>query len=123
MYPAAVAAAPPESRLPCPDCGSSALTIDLYASSSITVHTQVAIKARRPGMSRPLIEVKDGDDLHRDTGRWMRLRRRIDRQRSPAWYDERIVDAETCEVVRERSEPLSDHVGRGSARRAGDVDG
>jgi DNA-directed RNA polymerase subunit RPC12/RpoP len=105
-----------DERPKCENCGSRAVTFELHASETVTMHSQIGLKQKRPGSKKPLIEHKEGDDLHRDSGRWMKLTRRVDRTREPAWYSERIVDPETDEVLREVDEPLSEHQGRGSSR-------
>jgi len=75
----------------------------------------LGFKARHPGVGRPFVEGKVGDDVHRKTGRWMRLERIIDRARD--WYREHISDRTTAEVVRHVEEPLSHHQDHGSAKR------
>jgi hypothetical protein len=38
------------------------------------------------------------------------------------WYSKKVVDEETGEVLRQCDEPLSEHQGRGSARRMKDTE-
>src|SRR6266478_9111244 len=83
--------------------------------SPVGFHSKLIAKARHPGEKKPYVEQTVGDDLHRKSGRWMKLRRRIDRESK--WYDERITDPVTGRVVRECSEPLTAHRDRGSARK------
>jgi hypothetical protein len=45
----------------------------------------------------------------------MRVRRVVDRRNN--YYYEKIHDPETREVVREVEQPLTDHRGRGDAKR------
>ena len=47
-------------------------------------------KAKHRGRKKPYVEQTVGDDLDRKSSRWMKLHRRIDRDRK--WYDERITD-------------------------------
>jgi len=70
---------------------------------------------KTPGVNRPRIEFVEGDDLHRDFGRWMKLSRQIDRENDR--YRETVVDPKTGRVVHECDEPLSEHRGHGSAKR------
>jgi hypothetical protein len=77
----------------------------------------LSLKGRRPGLRRPFVELKTGQEWFRKLGRWHRLFRRIDHEADR--YSERITDAETGEVVRELEEPLSEHRGRGSAKTPG----
>jgi rubredoxin len=95
-------------RLPCPECGSTAVSFHLTAADAILLKEQVGIKTKRSaGRRGRLIEGKFGDDLHKATGRWNRLDRRIDYQRD--WYDETITDPETGAGIHEVHEPLSEH--------------
>lgn len=57
------------------------------------------------------------DPQREDFGQWNKLSRTISRTADPKWYDERITDGKTGEVIREVSEPLSEHQGHGSARK------
>jgi DNA-directed RNA polymerase subunit RPC12/RpoP len=104
-----------EERAPCPRCGSAARHVMIGVRDTITVHESVAVKARHGDRGRPFREIKQGDDLHRKTGRWTVLSRLIDREQD--LYEERIVDGETGEVIRDVREPLSKHRGHGSAKR------
>ena len=74
------------------------------------------MKAKAGGRGKPFQEETVGDNLHRATGKWNRLRRLIDRRKDR--YVEHIVDGETGEVIRAVDKPLSEHRGRGSARLA-----
>jgi hypothetical protein len=51
--------------------------------------------------------------FHHDTGRWVRLARRLDRRED--WYHEMVWDPITGQVFRNFAEPLSRHQGRGAA--------
>jgi len=76
----------------------------------------MAHKGRPAGGERPFFEaIYSKLDWHRKTQRWSIVTRIIDRRRGS--YDELIIDRETGDVVREVHEPLSQHRGRGSARR------
>lgn len=63
------------------------------------------------------MEQKAGDSYSYAQRRWVQLRRVIDRRNNR--YQEKIEDPETGEVLRDVDEPLSDHIGRGDARREG----
>jgi hypothetical protein len=80
---------------------------------------QMRGKARHgePGQIKPYREWVSGDELHRDSGERRRVERVIDHERRR--YIERITD-EAGNVVRDVDEPLSDHRGRGAARRGGE---
>lgn len=107
-----------EDRQPCPECGSKSRNFGKGLNADVTMHSTLGYKARHPGPGKPFVEGKVGSDLHRKTGRWMHLERVIDRARD--WYRERISDPHTGEVIRDVEEPLSQHRGRGSAKKQPD---
>jgi hypothetical protein len=83
-------------------------------SDTITFHEKIGIKARAIEGGRPEYEAVEGDDLHRKSGIWMKLRRLIDRLND--CYLEIVVDPRTGETVHKTDEPLSEHRGHGSAK-------
>jgi len=72
------------------------------------------MKARSKEGGKPFLEGKYGDDQFRRTGAWNKIERTIDRRGNR--YRELITDEEG-NVVRDVDEPLTDHVGRGDAKR------
>jgi predicted nucleic acid-binding Zn-ribbon protein len=105
----------PELREPCPNCGSTQWAFAKNLSGTVEFKSKRRMKARRQGFKKPFIEQVTGDDLHRNTGRWMKLTRVIDRLRD--WYHEKVTDPETGRTVHECEEPLSKHQGHGGAKR------
>lgn len=99
-------------RTPCPTCGSTAINWQLDLSDQVTLHSSLKVKAKEPGRKKPAVELRTGDDLHRKSGRWMKLVRRIDRKTNR--YTEKVEDPETGNVIHESDEPLTDHRGHGS---------
>ncbi len=104
----------PSRREPCPNCGSNARTIPLRLESSLALRSKLGMKQKRPGCKKPILESVLGDDLFRVTNTWQTLVRVIDRLNDR--YYELIRNPETGEVVRHCEEPLSQHIGRGSAK-------
>ncbi|MBL8124194.1 MAG: zinc ribbon domain-containing protein [Blastocatellia bacterium] len=104
-----------EDRSPCPNCGSKARAFHVTISDTIAIYEMLGIKGKRPGQKRPFTEQKVGDDLHRKTGLWMKLKRIIDRDNDA--YQETVSDPRTGQVVHHTDEPLSQHRGHGSAKR------
>jgi len=102
-------------REPCERCGSLRRTHSLYLDATLSVRSQFRWKHKRPGFRRALVEGVSGSERSVGSGRWVRKTRLIDRETD--WYEERIVDEETGEVLHESHEPLSDHSGHGSAKR------
>ena len=106
--------APVGERLPCPHCGSLLRRIDVTCSDTLSLHSKLNVKARRAREKRPFMDQTIGDDFHRNTGRWMKLYRLIDRMKDR--YNEQVTDPATGEIVHECSEPLDNHKGHGSAK-------
>ncbi len=75
----------------------------------------MAAKARRGALRHPFLELKAWLDFHRASGKERHLEMVIDREHDR--YFKRAVDPETGETVHLLEEPLSEHRGRGSARR------
>ena len=103
-----------EVREPCPECGSTNREFLMNAANKLFLGEMLGMKHKRPGEKKPILETKCGDDLFRKTGEWHKLIRIIDRQNDR--YYEFITDAND-KVVRHVDEPLSEHYGRGSAKR------
>ena len=103
-------------RTPCPVCGSLSRYNERAVNAAIGVSIRkVEEKAKRLGKGRPFIEQRAKRDLYRKTGQETDEVRIIDRKNN--LYKKIIKDSETGETIYERSEPLSKHVGHGSAKR------
>jgi len=85
-----------EDRSPCANCGSKSRSFHVTISDTITIHETLGIKGKRPGQKKPFIEQKVGDDLHRKTGLWMKLKRIIDRDNDS--YQETVSDRQLDRV-------------------------
>lgn len=73
------------------------------------------MKGRAAGGGRPFYEaVLDKLEWFRKLGRWHVVTRVINRRDDK--YEEVIVDRESNTLIRQVSEPLSEHRGHGSAR-------
>lgn len=72
------------------------------------------MKIRNSGGGKPFVEVVSGDDLHRNSGKLMKLERTIDREND--LYHEIVTNPSTGEIVHECKEPLSEHKGHGTAK-------
>lgn len=82
---------------------------------SVATHGSIGIKHWRPAYKKPLLEAKGGD-TQSDDGTWATFEQVVDRRVDPAWYRKKVVKADGT-VVRDVSEPLPEHTGRGSAKR------
>lgn len=106
---------PTETRLPCPACGSVTRSIHVTIHEIVAIKEKLGMKGRHAGGGKPYIEQVQGDDLHRDTWTWRRLRRTIDRENN--MYHEVVIDSATGEVLHECREPLSEHRDHGAAKK------
>ena len=112
---------PQADRAPCPKCGSQTRSFAVRIAESVTLREKRGMKLKRSGKGKPAFESVSGDDQYKKTGKWNKLDRVIDRENDR--YKERIVDGDTGSTIRDVDEPLSEHQGRGAARRrpAGDA--
>lgn len=100
---------------PCPKCGSARKATSTGNEDELKQREKVGLKAKEAGATgKPALEMVSGDDLFRKTDSWRKLERVIDRKNDR--YYEKITDPEAGEVIRHCEEPLSHHIGRGSAK-------
>jgi hypothetical protein len=104
-----------EERQPCPNCGSLERHFAVTLDGRVNVSSSLGLKAKSRGKGKPFMESKQGDSFSTSRGRWMRLLQIVDRRNNR--YRKLVTDPETGEVIRDVDEPLSEHVGRGDARR------
>lgn len=99
---------------PCPACGCTARTFEVEIAESITPHELWAMKLREGGKTgRPSAEWKSGQEFNHSRQEHVNVERSMDRVADT--YFERITTKDG-EVLREVSEPLSRHRGRGDAK-------
>ena len=99
------------NRMICP-------TINIFVVDEIQVREQIGLKvkdSRFTGKAKIRSEQLIGDDLHRDSGKFYKKVRVIDRENDK--YLEMVSDPETGEVIHHCEEPLRDHFGHGSAKK------
>lgn len=97
-----------ERREPCGECGSLARTAHVAIEETVTTSVYLKTRAKhRDGGAKAVREVTEGDDYHRNTGRWNVMRRVIDRANN--WYEETFRDRNTGDIVHHRAEALTDH--------------
>jgi hypothetical protein len=75
----------------------------------------MTVKVRRPGSKKAHAELKQGPSHSRSLGKAVEHLRLIDRAKDQ--YFELVRDYETGEEIHRASEPLSEHVGHGSAKK------
>lgn len=108
----------PARRQPCPKCASLSRKMFVGVSGEMPPpHSSLRAKGRHAGATgkrKHFIETFTGADWSHRLQRFVRKVRILDRDNDR--YVEKVVDPETGEVLRDVSEPLSEHQGRGSAR-------
>lgn len=90
---------------------------DEHLHDGVGIDDKKKFRHRSSGPAKTRIEHTEGDDLYRDTGKWNKLTRIVDRQADPKMYTERLVDGETGEVIKEVSRSLKQHKGHGSDKK------
>ena len=97
--------------LPCPNCGS--LTRSLFATITETIRIAdgYRTKQKRPGMKRPVVEQRNEPSFFVKDNEWHRRHMVIDREND--LYVEHITRMSTGEVILDKQEKLSEHLGHG----------
>ena len=98
----------------CPNCGSKKRKIILQVKEELTFHDQIKGKGKIKSIKKPIKEFKVGDDFHKKSKKWNHREMYIDRKNDE--YEEIIKNKDTGEIIHECKEPLSQHVGHGSAK-------
>lgn len=103
-------------KVPCVACGS---TRQRHDATGVLVAGEARIgmtlKVRRPSSKKAHVELKQGPSPSRSLGKAVEHLRRIDRAKDQ--YFELVRDYETGEEIHRTNEPLSKHVGHGSAKK------
>jgi hypothetical protein len=86
----------------------------VQVSETVTVRDSVSYKAKRPGEKRPIVEGRAGASFFVRDQEWHDVERVIDRGNDR--YLEVVRDG-VGEEIRRVDEPLSEHRGRGDAKR------
>ena len=110
----------PEVRRPCPTCGKTLRSHDVALHLSAgSARVGLEVKAKRPGGKKPHVELKIGPSFSRRLQKPVEHKRLIDRGNDV--YIEEVTDYETAERIHETNEPLSLHIGHGSAKGKDDA--
>jgi hypothetical protein len=103
-------------RTPCPSCGSLSRSFGVCVHDTVRVSTRMRLRGKRAGAKKPFVERVSGKDFSAKLGRDVDLERVIDRDSD--LYQETVVDPQTGETLHSCTEPLSQHIGHGSAKPA-----
>lgn len=100
---------------PCVRCGSTLRTHHVFIRETIRVLDGWGWKGRSSGDKRPSFEGSSKPSHSHRLGKLVHHERDIDRKVDT--YFERVTDYDSGEVIHECREPLSQHVGHGSAKQ------
>lgn len=106
-------------QTPCESCGSVARNIELHFHDvmEVKVSDWLEVKAKDvtlPSKKKLRRHLQIGSQWSVGRGKLVDKVRDLDKDAD--MYLERVVDPDTGEVIRHCEEPLSEHVGRGSAK-------
>jgi hypothetical protein len=104
-----------EARAPCKKCGSTKWVLEVSQHSAAVARDGYGVKGMRPSERRPFIEDKSGPDYSWSLGKLVHREMVIDRDNDQ--YAERVTDYESGETIHHCDHALSDHQGRGDAKR------
>ena len=108
-------------RVPCPVCGSKSRYYceSLRAEVSVHVGHKVTVKdPSLPSAKKQRFETRSNIVPSHKYGKLVRRELTIDRDTDS--YSEKVTDLQTGEVLHECAEPLSQHMGHGSAKAKGE---
>ena len=107
-----------KARPHCPACGATARRIAVEIEETIHFSDSLRVKGSEPkpsGGKREFLDAFEGTEHSRALGRVVKKSRLVDRRANR--YMERVVDPQSGDVLRDVDEPLTDHRGRGSAKK------
>jgi len=96
--------------LPCSECGATS------AKPITDIKETLILKIKQPGATGdPDLKIKIADDLYKEDMVWRQLKMSIDKINDS--YEKTVINPETDEVLYHKTEALSSHTGRGSAKQ------
>lgn len=108
---------PVKEKEDCPNCGSRSRIIELVLIDTFNVNDSVKGKKKNPNFNskrNPRYKFFEGDDFSHSNQKWMKKTRVIDKDNNK--YFEVVIDPDTNEQAHFCEQPLSKHVGHGSAK-------
>ena len=105
---------------PCASCGSTARTIMVTVEDTITLHEKIGWETNDPNLpsrkkqKKTRVEGITGSEWSDSLQKMVHKERLIDRKNDR--YREVVKDTKTGDVIHEVDEPLSQHIGHGSAK-------
>ena len=115
---------PEAHRRPCPKCGSLGRHWEELCQDSLKFEDHLLRRFKHKdhsvtGKEKVRLDEIIGEELNRVTGKFVQKEWWINRDHTPPWYHEKITDLETGDVIRFCTEPLKEHINRGSAKNKG----
>ena len=104
-----------EAAAACPACGSTRRSIFVSVVEAAVGRDGMSMKAKRAGQKKPFVESVSIPSNSRSLGKLVHHERLIDRDND--LYHEKITEYESGNVIHEQKEPLSAHIGHGSAKK------
>ena len=106
-----------QDRLPCPNCGATGRSFRVTATAQVNLHTGHRLKIKDPSLpskKKVRVDAYSGVEPSHKHGKLVRVNRTIDR--NSGQYTEKVSDLQTGETFHDCDEPLSKHIGHGSAK-------
>lgn len=108
-----------ESRkdTPCPKCGSTQRYMNISVIEGVNIYDSSKAQAKNPNYpskNKVRWETSTGWEYSHRLQKMVYKTRTIDKEDNK--YQETVIDPDTKEVIHHCEEPLSDHVGHGSAK-------
>ncbi|MDP1659132.1 MAG: hypothetical protein Q8L73_07240 [Methylotenera sp.] len=101
-------------RTPCSNCGGGKRAIGVSVSEKVVARDFIGVKVKRAGQKRPYIEDISKPSYSYSREKNVHRQTLIDRDNDK--YSEKVTDFESGEVIHQNQEPLSEHIGHGSAK-------
>lgn len=98
----------------CPNCGSKSKTLIIEFFDSLEINDKFQLDEKKKDVKKPIREYVSGADKCKSKDKFVEKTRVIDREND--CYYEKVVDPDSGEIIRFCKEPLSKHIGHGSAK-------
>ena len=104
-----------EAGQPCPACGKTGRNVFVSTTESAVARDGLGMKAKRVGQKKPFVESLSMPSHSHKLDKLVHHERLIDRDNN--LYHEKVTEYETGNTLHEQTQPLSEHVGHGSAKK------
>ena len=89
-------------------------SIKIEIKDELKLHEEFRAKMKKKGIRKPVFEMKKGDSYSRSSKKWVKRSYVIDREKNT--YCE-VVYTDDGRIIHANSEPLSEHVKHGDAKK------